>query len=385
MKNSHKMLSIEVGLIIASLFCLFAFSINYYIYLGIIVALSIGMYFLLKPERVKERFDLDILLIITISILFYYAITYFLGFFSGFYYTSYSRKILTMIMNTVSGLLVIISIENIREVLIKNNAYHKSIVWLTPIICFLLEVPTLVNFRLFHTRVDIFSAFLVKLLPALIKNFTLTYITYKSNKKNSILYQALLTIPAYFVPVFPNLGEFISIVVNITLPILILVLIMNISTIKFEKVINSRNLQHKKIIIRVFNVLMVLIVLIMIYLNCNLFRFTSLAIGSTSMQGSIDKGDIVIIDKHNKSPKENDVIAFREQGRIVVHRMVNIKDFKTVNYYITKGDANNDVDAWYVAKESIVGTVKLRIRWLGWPTVALSELLQQGSTNTESD
>ena len=385
MKNSHKMLSIEVGLIIASLFCLFAFSINYYIYLGIIVALSIGMYFLLKPERVKERFDLDILLIITISILFYYAITYFLGFFSGFYYTSYSRKILTMIMNTVSGLLVIISIENIREVLIKNNAYHKSIVWLTPIICFLLEVPTLVNFRLFHTRVDIFSAFLVKLLPALIKNFTLTYITYKSNKKNSILYQALLTIPAYFVPVFPNLGEFISIVVNITLPILILVLIMNISTIKFEKVINSRNLQHKKIIIRIFNVLMVLIVLIMIYLNCNLFRFTSLAIGSTSMQGSIDKGDIVIIDKHDKSPKENDVIAFREQGRIVVHRMVNIKDFKTVNYYITKGDANNDVDAWYVAKESIVGTVKLRIRWLGWPTVALSELLQQGSTNTESD
>ena len=272
-----------------------------------------------------------------------------------------------------------------NKVLIKNNAYHKSIVWLTPIICFLLEVPTLVNFRLFHTRVDIFSAFLVKLLPALIKNFTLTYITYKSNKKNSILYQALLTIPAYFVPVFPNLGEFISIVVNITLPILILVLIMNISTIKFEKVINSRNLQHKKIIIRIFNVLMVLIVLIMIYLNCNLFRFTSLAIGSTSMQGSIDKGDIVIIDKHDKSPKENDVIAFREQGRIVVHRMVNIKDFKTVNYYITKGDANNDVDAWYVAKESIVGTVKLRIRWLGWPTVALSELLQQGSTNTESD
>lgn len=385
MKNSHKMLSIEVGLIIASLFCMFAFSINYYVYLGIIVALSIGMYFLLKPERVKERFDLDILLIITISILFYYAITYFLGFFSGFYYTSYSRKILTMIINTISGLLVIISIENIREVLIKNNAYHKSIVWLTPIICFLLEVPTLVNFRLFHTRVDIFSAFLVTLLPALIKNFTLTYITYKSNKKNSILYQALLTIPAYYVPVFPNLGEFISIVVNITLPILILLLIMNISTIKFEKVINSRNLQHKKILIRVFNVLMVLIVLIMIYLNCNLFRFTSLAIGSTSMQGSIDKGDIVIIDKHDKTPKENDVIAFHEQGRIVVHRMVNIKDFKTVNYYITKGDANNDVDAWYVAKESIVGKVKLRIRWLGWPTVALSEMLAQGSTNTESD
>ena len=186
-------------------------------------------------------------------------------------------------------------------------------------------------------------------------------------------------------PVFPNLGEFISIVVNITLPILILLLIMNISTIKFEKVINSRNLRHKKILIRVFNVLMVLIVLIMIYLNCNLFRFTSLAIGSTSMQGSIDKGDIVIIDKHDKTPKENDVIAFHEQGRIVVHRMVNIKDFKTVNYYITKGDANNDVDAWYVAKESIVGTVKLRIRWLGWPTVALSEMLAQGSTNTESD
>lgn len=385
MKNSYKIIGIEIGLIIASLFSLFAFTINRYIYIAILVALSVGIYYLLKPERRKERFDLDILLIITITILFYYAITYFLGFFSGFYRTTYSRRITTMIMNVIAFCLITFPIETIREVLIKNNAYHKSIVWLTPIICFLLEMPNLVSIKLINTRVDLLSAILVTLLPALIKNFTLTYITYKSDKRNSIIYQALLTVPTYFVPVFPNLGEFISIVVNITLPILILVLIMNISTIKFERVVNSRGLKNKKIYIRVLNVLMVTLVLVMIYLNSNLFRFTSLAIGSMSMQGSIDKGDIVIIDKHDKTPKENDVIAFHEQGKIVVHRMVNIKDLGTVNYYITKGDANNDIDAWYVAKESIVGTVKLRIRWLGWPTVALSELLQQGSSNTESD
>lgn len=151
---------------------------------------------------------------------------------------------------------------------------------------------------------------------------------------------------------------------------------MNISTVKFIKIKNSRRLGSNKIFIRSLNVCIVLLLVIMIYLTSNMFRFTSLAIGSGSMTGTINKGDIVIIDKRDKKVKRGDVIAFKEQGRIIVHRLVDVKVNHKVKFYQTKGDANRSKDNWLVSSENIVGKVKIRIRLLGWPTVALSELLQ---------
>ena len=376
MKHSNKIIIIELALIISSFLGIILFSYNYFAYLGLIFVLSLVIYFLLKPEKRKERFNIDILLIIIISFLFYYAIINFIGFFSGFYLSNYSKRLVGILMNLVSGFIVIYSIETIREVLIKNNAYHQSIVWLTPIICFLLEIPTLVNFKIYSSRVDILNAFLTLLIPCLTKNIVLTYITYKSDKKNSMIYQILYKFPNYILPVFPNLGDFFDIIINTSLPIIILILITNISTVKFEKIKNSRNLAKNQIVTKIITGIIIFLLATMVYLTSNMFRFTSLAIGSKSMTGAINKGDIVIIDKKAKNIKNNDILAFKEQGKIIVHRVVGTKEKNKVEYYETKGDANKSKDGWLVSKNGIVGKVRLRVRWLGWPTIALSELLQ---------
>ena len=377
MKHFTKITSIELILIIISLFCLLTYSINYYVYIASLFVLSIFLFFILKPERRVERFNTDIFLIIVISLLFYYAFSYFIGFFSGFYYSMYSRKIIGILFNIVTGTIIVYSIETIRWVLIKNNFYHKSIVWITPIICFLLEIPSLVNLKLYNTRFDLFSVILVTLFPAFIKNILLTYITYKSDRKNSIIYQLLILIPGYLLPVIPNLGEFFTIIINVTIPVVILVLIMNISTIKFGHIYNSRKLANNRVILTGLNSFVLILIVTMIYLTSNLFRFTSLAIGSASMTGTINKGDIVILDKKDKNINKNSIIAFREQGKIIVHRVISFKEKDNMNFYQTKGDANKSKDGWLVSNESVVGKVKFRIRWVGWPTVALSELLAE--------
>ena len=376
MKHSTKMILIEIGIIFASLFCLLFFNINYYIYLLTLAISAIAIHFLLKTDKREERFNTEIILIIVISLLFYYAITYFFGFFTGFYYSTYSKSILGIIRNIVFALIIIFSIENIREDLIKNNAYHKSIVYITPIICCLLELPSLVSFKVLTSKVDIFYAFLVLILPSITKNIVLTFITFKSNKKSSITYQLLKTIPLYILPTFPNFGEFLEIVINMLLPVIVLVLVLNITDIKFDKIKNSRKLTYNNLITKILNTIMVLIILIVIYFTCGLFRYYSLAIGSSSMKGSINKGDVVIIDKRYKSIKKNDVIAFKEQGKIVVHRVVKVRHDSITPSYKTKGDYNKNVDSWIVKKDAIVGKEVLRIRWIGWPTVILSELLQ---------
>lgn len=380
MKHSTKIICLEIGIIIFSFFCSFSFHINSFLYLGLLALFAIVLHFFLKPAKRVERFDVDIILITIISILFYYALTYFIGFFSGFYYSSYSKRLLGILYNLVFSIVTILSIENIRETLIRNNYYHKSIIFLTPIITFLLEIPMLANFQIYTTKYEYFNAFLTLLLPCFIKHITLTYILCKSSKKNTIVYQLLLTIPKYFLPVFPNLGDFFDIVINCSLPVIILVLVMNISTFNFDKIKNSRLLGRNKILIRTVNTFMILFILVTLYLASNMFRFAALAIGSKSMQGSINKGDVVILDKKDKYPKKGDVMAFQEQGKTIVHRVIQLKSRNGERVYITKGDANNGKDNWILTKDSMVGKVKFRVRWIGWPTVALSEMISKNNS-----
>ena len=375
MKRSNKIIILEISVIILSFFCFFLFNISRYMYLAYLIILCAGISIVLKGEKRKERFRTDVLLIVIISVLFYYFFTYLSGFFFGFYYSSYSKSLYGMAVNIVHALAVILCVEMIRELFIKNHNYHKSIVFITPIICILLELPFLINFRMISSNVDMFNAVLSILVPCVVKNCILTYITYKANMTSSTVYQLLMLLPKYFLPVFPNLGDFLEIVVQVLLPGLILLLIINVTTVKFRKVKDSRKLKRNNILLITVYSVAVMFIGIMVCLTSDMFRFSSLAIGSGSMTGSINKGDVVIIDKRNIDVKEGDVIAFRQMGRIIVHRIYKVKDAEK-RIYITKGDANQSVDPIDIKPDSYVGKVVMKINYVGWPTVYLSELIK---------
>ena len=377
MKHSLKILLIELGLFIASFFCIFVVKINYFIYLGILSAVSLGLFFLLKPDLRKERFYTEILLIIIISILFYFAITYLLGFLWGVYYTSFSKTAVGRLVNVCSTVVLVLAIENIRSIFIKNSAYHKEIVYILPLVCAFLEIPSMIsNIRMYTTASDLLNIFLNLLLPCIVKNITLTYIVYKADFRCSIVYQLLFLIPNYFVPFFPNLGDFFYIVFNVIFPIIVLMLVVNVTITKDGKITNSRNLLTKNTLSNIGIICMISFILVVLYLTSNMFRFTAFAIGSESMSRSINKGDMVIIDKKPKAIQEMDVIAFKEQGRIIVHRVISVEKKGNTMVYQTKGDANPTPDNWKVYDSAVVGKVKMKISMIGWITVKLSEVIQ---------
>ncbi|MBQ6135049.1 MAG: signal peptidase I [Bacilli bacterium] len=377
MKYSLKLLLTELAILIASLFCVFIFRINYNVYLAILFFVSLALYFIFKPDIRKERFYTEIILVILVSIMFYFAFTYLLGFFWGVYYTTYSKTFLGICRNVFTTLIMVLAIENIRSVLIKNSVYQKTIIYITPVVCTLLEIPSLVNLELYTSTVDLFNVSLTLFLPCIVKNIVLTFILYKSDFRCTILYQLLFLLPNYFVPVFPNLGDFFYIVINVVFPVLVLMMVVNVTSKNATKIENSRELTYRKVLLRVSMTFMILFILVVLYLTSNMFRFSALAIGSPSMAKTINKGDMVIIDKSAKDIKVKDVIAFEEQGRVIVHRVISIDDLNDIRLYQTKGDANPTKDGWKVNDNTLVGKVVLRIRWLGWPTVKLSELLQK--------
>ena len=103
-----------------------------------------------------------------------------------------------------------------------------------------------------------------------------------------------------------------------------------------------------------------------------------LAIGSGSMTPKINKGDAIVYKKVDLSniPKEGQVIAFKKDKKVVVHRIIERLDLTDEErVYYTKGDANEKPDGYPVLEKDILGTVEFRIRFIGIPSVVLGELI----------
>jgi signal peptidase I len=85
---------------------------------------------------------------------------------------------------------------------------------------------------------------------------------------------------------------------------------------------------------------------------------------SGSMEPAIGKGDLVVTAPGSSENVEiGDVISFHaEGGTMVCHRVVAIEG----QTFITKGDANEDIDPWAVPFDHVEGKVTIGLPYLGF-------------------
>ncbi len=95
----------------------------------------------------------------------------------------------------------------------------------------------------------------------------------------------------------------------------------------------------------------------------SLFGYSLLVIATSSMSGTLDAGDAVIIKKED-SYVLNDVVTYFPQGESVsvTHRIVRTEGDR----FYTKGDANNSEDPDPVYAGQIVGKVMIMIPQAGF-------------------
>ena len=56
-----------------------------------------------------------------------------------------------------------------------------------------------------------------------------------------------------------------------------------------------------------------------------------------------------------------------------INAINNIIDIKDEFYIYTKGDANKEYDKYKITKDMVIGVVKFKIPFIGYPTVLLNE------------
>lgn len=106
----------------------------------------------------------------------------------------------------------------------------------------------------------------------------------------------------------------------------------------------------------------------------DLFGEKAYIIVSGSMIPTIQIGDVVLVHS-TEDANIGDVIAFKRQSKIIVHRVVDEKKINGKTMYQTKGDNNNIADLELVDKHDIEGVQNGKIPYIGNIIIFLYEHL----------
>lgn len=339
--------------------------------------LSLWAYFTLGFQKRNDLKDYNANQTIIISYIVYYILIYLFGLFFGFLSNFYSLKIVNIVKNIVIVAVFYGFREMYRYMAVKSlkNKKKFNIVLITLLLT-ILDIVMEINVDSFASVTSIFEFIEVSVIPNVALNLVLSYIAYNFSYRTLLLFLLCLKLPNYFMPIFPNLGNYLETIIKI---IFFFYCYYQLSYImeKWEQKDKNNKINGKKLSL----FLIAIPVLVLVGLVSGLFKYHLFAIASNSMVPIFSRGDAVLIEKIRNDELENlkvdDIIAFYHDKKVIVHRIVSIN--KNGDKYLirTKGDNNASVDAWTINSDMIYGKVIYVVNYIGIPSVELSELVNK--------
>lgn len=376
-----KICFLELVLIIILFFALFASKIFNRIILSIVMLVyMIIVVFFLKKRKIKSINKKQVTILMTIFAMVYLGLFYLMGVYFGFERSKISLSFWSLYRFIMPLSIIIIASEIIRNVFLSQK--------------FFVEIKTLkINLSLLFTYLsmvlvdlliytgvydlDNLNDFLVALgfvlFASLSCNLLFNYISKRYGSTGIIIFRLITVLFGYIIPIVPSVYLFFRTFLRMIYPYIIYVILEKLFS-KYDFAV-SYNDKKKEFVGNTF--LIVGISLLVMLISCQ-FKYGILVIGSSSMTGSINKGDAVIFESYdNQNIKIGQVIIFDYNDIQTVHRVVDIREVNGEIRYFTRGDANKNNDSGYATADEIHGLVKLRVKYIGYPTLWVRNLFKK--------
>lgn len=376
---------ILIGYLLLSYLIIYAVGANTYNYfINPIFWISMAAY-TLYVDGIYARFsnkNENIKLVIVMTL--FYLIIYFLsGLLFGYAYSPYSHAIKTLLLNIWRFIVPIVCIEIVRSVIINKNKKNKTFIIIATILFILLEF----NFKAFMSSTrdygELFKNIGSSLLPLIAENIMLTYFTLCGSYNLALTYRLPVELTFLILPIFPNFDWYLTGVIGITVPIVFIIIFSN-----FKSIYGTRKRKGRKKESLVSMIPFLIVLSLLVLFMCGIFRYEPLAIMSNSMVPLFEKGDLVIFEKipdeELKKIEIDTIIVYSIKNQLVIHRIVDRWESEGETYYLTKGDANMTNDIEPVKPNQIIGIYKFHIKYLGYPSVILSELFNKKEAVVET-
>ena len=391
MKNNFKVIILFLLVIAISMLEMTGissvFSSYYAYYMKPFIWILIGVicFFFFQSDRlINTKYKKDVDFIVIVSALIYFLLYFLLGYLKGFSNNPYDISIRGILLNLWTVVPVIISREYIRCYIVNNCNQKKVLIW-TLLVSLLFTVVEL-NFNkmptYFSTTDNVITFIMQTFIPSLMVNLYLSYISYFSGVTAPIIYALVPHLINFMLPILPGVDWATVSILSCTIPFFSYVYI-NYVINKWDKL--NRTKKIKTVSFKGF-IVMVIFLVFMILFGLGVFSVKPLVIASNSMYPKIHRGDIVIIkDTPIEKVKEGDIIRYAIEGYSVVHRVKSIeKDANGNTVFITKGDNNRDIDLYPVKEYQYKGVIIFNIRFVGYPTLILNELINSSASSKVS-
>ena len=268
-------------------------------------------------------------------------------------------------------LLIYMIISEIERYILLNKANKKNNQ--TYFITFSYIILDILLISSFNNNIVLNNYFTI-IIISIVRNLLLSYTSQRFGYYPCFIYSLITFIFPFTLPIYPNLGNYLTIIFLI---IYSLIIYYNISKPIRQEDEENYNKYKKGFSFYLERIFLVFVILIIFLVSGN-FRYSISAIASDSMYPELKRGDAVILEKTNKSNinslKKGMIVAFEEEGEIVTHRILTIELQEGKEYIITKGDNNDTKDVTKKAKDDIIGIVRFKIPLIGYPAVEISDI-----------
>jgi len=340
---------------------------------------AILSYLLARYEsNIRMRSKVDIIQSVLIVMIIYSMLYFSLGLFFGYERSPYSHGIIAIIKNLWSFVSIIAFQEFVRFQLVKLSPKNIANYGIITLIFIIADIDFWNFSSNFSTNVDLFKYLSQTIIPLVVSNCLFTYLATVSGNVSSTLYRGIINLMIVLLPIFPSINWLIKAMMDIIL-VIIIALYTNYIEVKSARILNRRQLKKESV---VSYIPFVIVLVVVVCFVGGTFKYQPIAVLSNSMLPEFARGDAVIIekidDKELKNLKKGDILYYSKEGKLIIHRITTVKyDAETNQIEVkTKGDNNNTEDNWIITNESILGTVKFMIPYLGYPSVLVSEMLK---------
>lgn len=336
-----------------------------------LLAFTIFLIKLMKYKKVDNPSKNKVTIFILGLSAIYIILIYIIGIFSGFYRNANSFSYNNLYNIILPYILIVVCSEIIRQIFVTKD--NKKITVITTFVLVLLEI-TLYSNR--YTSWNLDNALILigyVIFPAISISLMCNYMVKRYGVIPNIVYRVITMIYTYIFSVLPDIYMFFQSIYKIIYPYIIYILVDEV----FEKKKFRKVNKHEKISLISISISMIIVISIVMLVSCK-FKYGILVVGSSSMTGTVDKGDAVVFERYDDQKlKKGQIIVFTKDNIKTIHCIENIQIKNDETIYFTKGTNNQQQDEGYRTDSDILGIVKFKIIDIGWPTIWLNELFSK--------
>lgn len=370
-KDKRNLLLISLSIFIILFLALFLPISSQYSGL-ILLPLAIFVYFFLKKNGMYSINKKTVFWLVVVGSILYIGLYYLTCLYFGAKKSEIPFSLLSFFKVVLPITLIIISIEIIRiKTLAYNNKIVNVIIFLTCVISEFFIYAKVIKISSINNFMDVIG---FVLLPSFASNFLYFNLSKKYGIYPTLAYRLVTSLFLHLIPIMSNIPDALFVIYKFIFPSLFCLYI----NLLFDRQVKKAKERKNKAIAILSTSFLIVVMISIGMLISNKFKYGLLVIGSGSMTGELNKGDIIIYESYDEQIiTEGNIVVFTQGKSLVIHRVVSVTNENGIVKYVTKGDANNENDTGYITKNDIVGITSIKISYIGYPTVWLNEIFSK--------